>query len=50
MNRKLVVALGLYLILALIATFTLDGALRAALWLFFIGLAAKTIVHSRDDE
>jgi hypothetical protein len=49
MKPKLILALSAYLILALIATFTLEGVLRTALWIFFIGLAAKTLVHSRDD-
>ncbi len=51
MNKpKLVVALAAYAILALIATFTLDGVLRTAMWIFFIGLAAKTIAHSKEDD
>ena len=49
-NPKLVLALAAYGILALIATFTLDGVVRTALWIFFIGLAAKTVAHSKDDE
>jgi hypothetical protein len=49
MKPKLILTLCAYLLLALIATFTLDGVLRAALWIFFIGLAAKTFVHSNDD-
>ena len=49
MKPKLVLALSAYLILALIATFTLEGVLRTALWIFFIGLAAKTLAHSKDD-
>ncbi len=47
---KLVLALTAYAILALIATFTLDGVLRTALWIFFIGLAAQTFAHSQDDD
>jgi hypothetical protein len=50
MKPKLILALAAYLLLALIATFMLDGVLRTALWIFFIGLAAKTLTHSRDDE
>jgi hypothetical protein len=49
MKPKLIFALSAYLLLALIATFTLDGVLRTALWIFFIGLAAKTLFHSDDD-
>jgi len=47
---KLTLALAAYAILALIATFTLDGVVRTALWIFFIGLAAKTVAHSHDDD
>lgn len=47
---KLTLALAAYAILALIATFTLDGVVRTALWIFFIGLAAKTVAHSKDDD
>ncbi len=50
MKPKLIVALCSYLVLALIATFTLDGVLRTAMWIFFIGLAAKTLAHSNDDS
>ncbi len=47
---RFAVALILYLILALIATFVLDGIVRTALWLFFIYLAIKTIVAYNDDR
>lgn len=50
MQLKLILALAAYVILALVATFMLDGVLRTAMWIFFIGLAAKTIAHSKDDE
>jgi hypothetical protein len=50
MKLRLAVALSLYAILALIATFSLDGVLRTALWIFFLGLAAKTVAHSHDEE
>ncbi len=50
MNLRLLIALSAYLVLALVATFTLDGVLRAAMWLFFIVLALKTIAHSESDD
>ncbi len=49
-ERETRLALAAYGILALVATFTLDGVVRTALWIFFIGLAAKTVSHSKDDE
>jgi len=49
-NIRLVVALVLYLILALVATFTLDGVLRTVMWLFFILLAVKTIIAAKNDR
>jgi len=49
-NRKTAIALAAYLVLALIATFTLDGVLRTVMWIFFVGLAVKTIVASNDDR
>jgi len=48
-NVRLVVAESCYALLALAATFTLDGVLRTALWLFFLFLAIKTLVAARDD-
>ncbi len=47
---RLVVALVCYLILALIATFTLDGALRSVLWLLFLGLAVRTIIAAQEED
>ncbi len=49
-NVRLAVALILYLALALIATFALDGVIRTVLWLFFIGLGVKTIIAANDDR
>jgi hypothetical protein len=49
-NRRLLVALGAYLALGLIAAFTLDGWLRIALWAFLGYLALKTLVHSEDEK
>jgi len=49
-NLRLAVALALYLVLALVATFTLDGVLRTVMWLFFIGLALKTVSAANNDR
>jgi len=49
-KRKLAIALAAYLVLTIIATFTLDGVLRTVMWIFFGGLAVKTIVASNDDR
>ena len=50
MKHRLAAALAGYLILALIATFILEGTLRIALWVFFAGLAVKTLLHSNDPD
>ena len=50
LNVRLLVALGAYLVLALIAAFSLDGWLRIALWTFLAYLAFKTLAHSEDDR
>ena len=50
MKHRLAAALAGYLILALIATFILEGALRIALWVFFAGLTVKTLLHSKDAD
>ena len=47
-GRRLVPALSAYLVLALVAVFTLDGFFRTALLFFFALLAIKTIHHSAD--
>ncbi len=49
-STRLVVALVCYFILALIATFTLDGMLRSALWLLFLGLAVRTLMAARNED
>jgi hypothetical protein len=48
-STRLAIALGAYLILFLIATFALEGALRTALWIFLVGLAVRTIIAARAD-
>ncbi len=50
MKLRLAAALAGYLILALVGTFILEGALRIALWIFFAGLAVKTLIHSKDPD
>lgn len=47
---KLAVALLLYLVLAIVSTFVFDGVLRTVLWIFFAGLAIKTIIASQEDR
>ncbi len=47
---RLAIALVLYFVLALIATFALDGVLRTVMWLFFIYLALKTVSAANDDR
>ena len=36
--------MGMYAILAILATFTLDGLMRTAVWIFLGGLAVKTYI------
>lgn len=36
--------MGAYTVLALLAAFTLDGLLRAAVWILLAGLAVKTYI------
>jgi hypothetical protein len=48
-NRRLVVALAAYAILALVAILALDGLLRTAVLLLFALLAGKTLAHSNDE-
>jgi hypothetical protein len=47
---RLIAAESCYAVLALVATFTLDGVLRTALWLFFLWLAIKTLMAARSNE
>jgi hypothetical protein len=48
LRKRLIVALSAYAVLALIATFTLDGVIRTVLWLFLIGLAIKTVIAANE--
>ena len=42
MNKRLISAMAAYAVIATLAAFTLDGVLRAAVWILMAGLAAKT--------
>lgn len=44
MPKKFIVAMVVYAILALIATFWIDGTLRIAVWILLGGLALKTLI------
>jgi hypothetical protein len=43
---KLGTALACYALIALAATFTLDGKFRLVVWIFLAGLAARTYLHT----
>ena len=48
MNKRLVVAMGTYAVLALLAAFTLDGGImRNCVWVLLAGLALKTYIAYR---
>ncbi len=47
MNKRFTSAMGAYVVLALLAGFTLDGILRSAVWIFLGGLAVKTYIAYR---
>ena len=44
MTSRFLWALGVYAALALMAAFTLDGKLRAAVWILLAGLTVKTCI------
>jgi hypothetical protein len=44
MTSRFLWALGVYAALALMAAFTLDGKLRAAVWILLGGLTVKTCI------
>jgi hypothetical protein len=50
LTKRLMVALGAYSILALVATIGLDGLLRTAIWIFFAGLAVRTLIAAREQD
>jgi hypothetical protein len=43
---KLYTALACYGVIALAAAFTLDGKFRLVVWIFLVGLAARTYLHT----
>ena len=44
MQKRFYRAMACYAVLALSATFTLDGKFRIAVWIFLAGLALKTCI------
>jgi hypothetical protein len=44
MRKRFIGAMCAYLVLAVMAALTLDGMLRAAVWIFLAGLAARTAI------
>jgi hypothetical protein len=44
MYNRFWVAMSTYAVLAALATFTLDGKLRTAVWVLMGGLALKTVI------
>jgi hypothetical protein len=50
LTKRLLAALGAYLALALVATFALDGMLRTVMWIFFAGLAVRTLIAAREQD
>jgi len=44
MTTRFIWAMSVYAILALMATFTLDGNLRLAVYILLAGLAVKTVI------
>ncbi len=49
-QKRLLVALACYAVLALIGALALDGMLRGAVLCFLAILAVKTVIHSQKDE
>lgn len=44
MQKRFYRAMAVYAVLALLATFTLDGNFRIAIWILLAGLAVKTCI------
>jgi len=44
MTTRFIWAMSVYAVLALMATFTLDGNLRIAVYILLAGLAVKTLI------
>ncbi len=49
-NRKLQIALGCYVVLAVIGALTLEGMLLGAVLCLFAILTVKTLIHALSDE
>lgn len=50
MDTRFYRAMAAYVVLALLATFTLDGKFRIAVWIFLAGLALKTLIHYKKHD
>ncbi len=49
-KSRFITAMACYAVLALLATFTLEGVFRTCVWIFLAGLAVKTwIAKARQD-
>jgi hypothetical protein len=44
MNSRFYKAMAIYAVLGTLAAFTLDGLIRAAVWILLAGLAVKTYI------
>jgi hypothetical protein len=49
-KQRFQLAMGAYLVLALLAAATLDGKIRLAVLIFLGGLAARTAIHYKARE
>ena len=51
-RQRFYIAMGVYTVLAILATVTLDGPIRLVTWIFLAGLAVKTYLSTLrpDDE
>ncbi len=45
-RERLITSLAAYSLIALLATFTLEGRFRQAIWVLMAGLALKTLISS----
>ena len=50
MNRRFLYAMLIYVVLAILATFTLDGLIRIATWVLLGGFALKTYLSVLKDR
>jgi len=50
MHSRYLRAMGVYVMLALLAAFTLDGNFRLAVWIFLAGLALKTYIAHKTSQ